>query len=136
MRLTGWRRKEAAKDIVSELFGDIWSQYDRWRPDNRRAYLTRAVRNRCLNYLKHKAVERDTLGKYLDEKRTLVGTDLQEQEELMKRVRGHHGRAAGADPLRGGAMLSRRTEIQRAGRTARHHARHDSQAHQQGLSDF
>ena len=80
--------EEAAKDIVSELFVDIWSQYDRWRPDNRRAYLTRAVRNRCLNYLKHKAVERDTLGKYLDEKRTLVGTDLQEQEELMKRVRG------------------------------------------------
>ena len=80
--------EEAAKDIVSGLFGDLWNSFSSWNPDNREAYLARAVRNRCLNYLKHRAVERDTLGKYLTEKQRLIDTDLQEHEELMKRVKG------------------------------------------------
>ena len=79
--------EEVAKDIVSELFSDLWTQYDTWKPDNWQAYLTRAVRNRCLNYLKHKVTERNTLNIYLNEKLALVESDLGAQEELMKRVK-------------------------------------------------
>lgn len=78
--------EEAAKDIVSELFGDLWANYGRWQPDDMNAYLNRAVRNRCLNYLKHKAVEQKTLQAYIEEKQALIASDASEQEELMKRV--------------------------------------------------
>ncbi len=78
--------EEMAKDIVSELFSDLWLQFGDWKPDNRAAYLARAVRNRCLNYLKHKAVERNGMEVYLNEKRTLISADLAEQEELMAQV--------------------------------------------------
>ena len=47
---------EAAKDIVSELFGDLWNQYERLRGERIEAYLYRAVRTRSVNYLRHKAV--------------------------------------------------------------------------------
>lgn len=48
---------EAAKDIVSELFGEMWNHYERLREERVEAYLYRAVRNRSVNYLRHKAVE-------------------------------------------------------------------------------
>lgn len=79
--------EEVAKDIVSELFGDLWGQYSRWKPDNWEAYLTRSVRNRCLNYLKHQMTERNVLQNYLDEKLALIESDVMAQEELMGKVR-------------------------------------------------
>lgn len=78
--------EEMAKDIVSDLFSDLWVNFDRWKPDNPEAYLARAVRNRCLNYLKHKLTERNVLGIYLKEKQALISSDLAAQEELMRRV--------------------------------------------------
>lgn len=78
--------EEAAKDIVSGLFSDLWTQYGRWNPDNLQAYLNRAVHNRCLNHLKHKMVERTTLQAYIEEKQATICADAAEQEELMKQV--------------------------------------------------
>ena len=78
--------EDAAKDIVSELFSDLWTNFDRWKPDNGEAYLARAVRNRCLNYLKHKVTERNALETYVNEKKALIASDLATQEELMRRV--------------------------------------------------
>ena len=48
---------EAAKDIVSELFSEVWSQYEHLRKEKIESYLFRSVRNRSINYLKHKSVE-------------------------------------------------------------------------------
>lgn len=78
--------EEIAKDIVSELFGDLWVNFDHWKPSNPEAYLARAVRNRCLNYLKHKVIERNALEAYLNEKQALISSDLTAQEELMRRI--------------------------------------------------
>lgn len=78
--------EEAAKDVVSELFGDLWKQYDAWRPDSPEAYLNRALRNRCLNYLKHRAVERNALQGYINEKMSLIDNDVAVHEERMKQV--------------------------------------------------
>lgn len=78
--------EEAAKDIVSELFGDLWKQYAEWRPDNPEAYLNRALRNRCLNYLKHLSVERNALQRYMEEKTESIDPDASLHEERMKQI--------------------------------------------------
>lgn len=78
--------EDVAKDLVSELFGDLWAQYSQWSPDNSKAYLNRAIRNRCLNYLKYKANEQNMLQAYIEEKKAVIDSDTSSQEELMKRV--------------------------------------------------
>jgi len=78
--------EEAAKDIVSELFGDLWKQHDAWQPENADAYLNRALRNRCLNYLKHKQVERNALQRYIEEKKEAIDPDAALHEERMRQV--------------------------------------------------
>ncbi len=78
--------EEAAKDIVSELFGDLWQQYTQWKPDNPEAYLNRALRNRCINYLKHKAVEQNAMQRYIEEKNDTIDPDAALQEERMQLV--------------------------------------------------
>lgn len=78
--------EEAAKDIVSELFGDLWKQYAGWHPDNPEAYLNRALRNRCLNYLKRLSTERNALQRYIEEKQEYIDSDVSLHEERMALV--------------------------------------------------
>lgn len=78
--------EEVAKDIVSELFGDLWKQYAVWQPDNADAYLSRSLRNRCLNYLKHLQVEQNALQYYIKEKTEAIDPDAAFHEERMRQV--------------------------------------------------
>lgn len=48
---------EAAKDIVSDVFSEAWSYFQRMKEEKMEAYLYRAVRNRGIDYLRHKAIE-------------------------------------------------------------------------------
>ena len=76
----------AAKDIVSELFGDLWNQYERLRGERIEAYLYRAVRNRSVNYLRHKAVETQYQQLFLLIKETTVEEDELAHEENLKLI--------------------------------------------------
>lgn len=85
--------EEAAKDIVSELFGDLWRQYAERRPTHPDAYLNRALRNRCLNYLRSRTAERNALQRYIEEKEGDIDPDaalherrLQQVEKAMKEL--------------------------------------------------
>ncbi len=80
--------EEVAKDIVNELFGDFWKRYDFFASSlsNREAYLNRALRNRCINYLKHKAVERNAVQRYIEKKKECIDADVLVHEERMMRV--------------------------------------------------
>lgn len=53
---------EVARDVVSDVFGELWVHYERLRNENLDVYLFRSVRNRCMNHLRHKVIE----GKYQD----------------------------------------------------------------------
>jgi RNA polymerase sigma-70 factor (ECF subfamily) len=51
--------REAAAELVQDVFLWIWQQRDRWEVHGAvRSYLYRAVRNRALDFLKHEGVER------------------------------------------------------------------------------
>ncbi len=48
---------EVSKDIVGDVFGEAWGQYVRLREEKADAYLYRSVRNRSIDYLRHKSIE-------------------------------------------------------------------------------
>ena len=48
---------EEAKDIVSETMEQAWKEFDQLKENTRSAWLYAAVRNGCLNRLKHLNVE-------------------------------------------------------------------------------
>lgn len=77
---------EVAKDIVSDVFGEVWHQYERLREERMEAYLYRAVRNRSMNYLRHKAVELQYQQLFLSMKEDVVEKDIWAHEENLKRI--------------------------------------------------
>lgn len=53
--------EEDAENITQDVFTDMWEKRDSIDLiENVNAYLFRLVKNRCLDYLKHKALNRST----------------------------------------------------------------------------
>lgn len=77
-------KEEVAKDLVSELFCDIWNDFAAHRDKNLKAYLYSALRNRCLNYLRHLVVEQEYQRQMLRQKADIIGDDPKEHEEQLK----------------------------------------------------
>lgn len=72
--------EEVAKDLVSELFADVWSSYGQIRQYRMPAYLFTAIRNKSINYLEHQKVERKYQAEYLRRKEEVIG-----DSELLER---------------------------------------------------
>lgn len=78
---------EMAEEIVQELFSDMWAKTDRLHiKTSIRSYLFGAVRNACLNHIKHLKVEQ----KYADRTRLSTSqgeaTDFLELDELKQKI--------------------------------------------------
>jgi len=81
------RDTEIAEEIVQELFSDMWIKTDLLKiKTSIKSYLFGAVRNACLNYIKHQKVEQ----KYADRTRYVApvgeSTDFLELEELKEKI--------------------------------------------------
>lgn len=55
------KNHDAAEDIVQEVFVKIWNERKKLTIKNIKTYLYTAVKNQCLNFLKHKKVEKNYL---------------------------------------------------------------------------
>lgn len=77
---------EAAKDIVSDLFEEVWGQYERLREKRMDAYLYRSVRNRSVNYLRHKAVEAQYRQSFFQMRETVIEEDNSVHEENLRLI--------------------------------------------------
>ncbi len=54
------RDEEVTRELIQDVFLSIWVNRKEWQPKGTvRSYLYRAVKNRSLDYLKHKKVERE-----------------------------------------------------------------------------
>lgn len=56
---------EASRDIVSDTFARVWADFGSCAPETLPAFLMRAVRNRCLDHLRHNAVHAQYADYYL-----------------------------------------------------------------------
>ena len=63
---------ESAKDLVNDLFAELWKQYERLQHEDVEAYLFQSLRNRCINYLKHQRVEQEYRERMLAEKQSSI----------------------------------------------------------------
>ncbi|UYQ93831.1 sigma-70 family RNA polymerase sigma factor [Chitinophaga horti] len=49
--------KEDAKDVVINLFADIWEKREYYQIEDMESYMWRAVKNRCFNHLSKRALQ-------------------------------------------------------------------------------
>lgn len=77
---------EDARDIVGGVMEQAWKQFDKLDPDYRGAWLYTAVRNACLNRLKHLQVEAANLEALREATRADVATNYWEHERLLQQA--------------------------------------------------
>lgn len=75
---------EVAKDIVSDLFGDAWRNYERLRNERIEAYLYRSVHNMCVNYLRDKQVEMKYQQDVIEKRKDVIGENADVHEEQLQ----------------------------------------------------
>ena len=78
----------ASEEIVADTYANLWEKRESLLISiSLRAYLYRAVRNRCLNHLKHQRIERAYID-YLRHNQLMVndGIDGAREEELAREV--------------------------------------------------
>lgn len=75
---------EEAKDIVSEIMERAWTEFDRLEKSTRKAWLYTAVRNGCLNRLKHLNVEQQHRDALAAATRADVNNGYREHEALLR----------------------------------------------------
>ena len=78
--------EDVAKDMIADLFSDLWDHHTVLQPDTVDFYLGRAVKNRCVNYLRHQAVERKAVDEMIANREWLVGDSPDVLEERMSVV--------------------------------------------------
>lgn len=76
--------EEAAKDIVSDTFGDVWADYGRLRGATVAGYMVRMVRNRSINYIRHRQVTQNYRDRVIRDKTAAFDDDLDTQEENLR----------------------------------------------------
>ncbi|MRG44822.1 sigma-70 family RNA polymerase sigma factor [Chitinophaga sp. SYP-B3965] len=88
------RDEQEAKDVVQEIFIDLWHKHDIAEIVSVKAYLTQSVRNRCLNLLKaSKSREQKEIGYQYSLSALVKETEeedpatLQRTENLLQAIR-------------------------------------------------
>lgn len=75
-----------ARDIVGDVFEKAWSRYDVLDKDTQRSWLYAAVRNACINQLKHQKVEMLNVQALVEATRYDMMTDYKEHELLLQKA--------------------------------------------------
>lgn len=73
---------EQAKDLVSDVFEQLWTTYASVRLDSIDSWLFLCVRNKCLDFFRHQKTVRD----YVQTRVSAVATTLTEWEEYDERL--------------------------------------------------
>lgn len=83
-QLTG--DKEEARDIVSEVMEQAWTHFEQLDKNDRGGWIYTAVRNACLNRLKHLQVEHDNARVIYEATLADVESNYQEHEALLQKA--------------------------------------------------
>ena len=77
---------DEARDVVSDVFERAWQRYRTLDGENDRAWLYTAVRNACLNRLKHLQVEREHVDAVIEATRADMAEGYRQHEALLRRA--------------------------------------------------
>lgn len=77
---------EEAKDIVSETMEQAWKEFDQLKENTRSAWLYAAVRNGCLNRLKHLNVEQQHIDRLTEATRAEMNQGYRAHEALLQQA--------------------------------------------------
>ena len=77
---------DEARDIVSDVFERAWQRHATLDDENGHAWLYAAVRNVCLNRLKHLQVEREHLEAVIEATRADMADNYRQHEVLLRRA--------------------------------------------------
>lgn len=77
---------DEARDIVSDVFEQAWQRHATLDEENCHAWLYTAVRNACLNRLKHLQVEREHLEAVIEATRADMADGYRQHEALLRRA--------------------------------------------------
>lgn len=77
---------EEARDIVSEVMERAWKQFERLDKNDRGGWIYTAVRNTCLNRLKHLQVEQDNMKALYEATQSDVESNYREHEALLQKA--------------------------------------------------
>lgn len=82
------KNASAAEEIVQKLFVRLWEKREETQIDTSvKNYLFRAVKNHCLNYIKHNQIKNQYSQKILAESRVEdAGEDIETQTELFQKI--------------------------------------------------
>ncbi|MBB4036195.1 RNA polymerase sigma-70 factor (ECF subfamily) [Dysgonomonas hofstadii] len=73
---------DTAKDLIHDLFLEIWENLDSFEKLPTRSYLFKAVKNRCINYLKREQVRENYIS-YIQVENKLVGLEYYDSFEKL-----------------------------------------------------
>ena len=77
---------EEARDIVSEVMEQAWKHFDQLDEADRGGWIYTAVRNTCLNRMKHLQVERDNAKALYEATQADVKSNYREHEALLQKA--------------------------------------------------
>ncbi len=78
--------EDTARDIVSEVFGDVWTRFEEISKEPLNNYLYTAVRNKCLNHIRHSNVKHRYEETVLKQKVDYIEEDLTVHEENLRLI--------------------------------------------------
>ena len=77
---------EASKDIASDAFEFIWTNYAKIDKTTAKSYLYVYVRNKCIDYLRHQNVHEQYVQLYIKLTESYTETEYKEYDERMMRI--------------------------------------------------
>lgn len=78
--------EDEARDIVSDVFEQAWKRYDTLNGQTDSAWFYTAVRNACLNRLKHLQVEHEHIEAVIEATRADMADGYRHHEALLRRA--------------------------------------------------
>lgn len=78
---------EASKDIVSDAFEAIWTNYSKINKDTAKAYLYTYVRNKCIDFFRHQSVHQQYAQLYSELTQNYTEIEYREWDERILSIR-------------------------------------------------
>lgn len=77
---------EICKDIISDVFGALWADYDHVKKETISSYLYACTRNRCVDFLRHQSIKNQYKDFLIANAEHEIISDLKEYDERLERI--------------------------------------------------